>query len=201
MTKKRVSLIQAIVQLIAIVSLFIPISFIRYFTKTDTYQLKTYNYSESLVSATDMSNNLIWGILIIFASIVALTYFVLYFATNIQLIRKNCFIAIPCIALPLLLICVIVMESAVERGAKYSEVYGTDWGFYLICALYVSLLVLELYKRFSKIDEEKKISNPTTTVIQNTSAAEEIKQFKELLDNGVITQEEFDAKKKELLGL
>ena len=53
----------------------------------------------------------------------------------------------------------------------------------------------------SYIDEEKKISNPTTTVIQNTSAAEEIKQFKELLDNGVITQEEFDAKKKELLGL
>ena len=28
-----------------------------------------------------------------------------------------------------------------------------------------------------------------------------IKQFKDLLDNGVITQEEFDAKKKELLGL
>ena len=36
---------------------------------------------------------------------------------------------------------------------------------------------------------------------QNTTVAEEIKSFKELLDMGAITQEEFDAKKKELLGL
>jgi len=33
------------------------------------------------------------------------------------------------------------------------------------------------------------------------SPAEELKKFKELLDCGVITQEEFDAKKKQLLGL
>ena len=33
------------------------------------------------------------------------------------------------------------------------------------------------------------------------SAADELKKFKELLDQGVITQEEFDAKKKQLLGL
>lgn len=31
--------------------------------------------------------------------------------------------------------------------------------------------------------------------------AEELQKFKDLLDNGVITQEEFDAKKKQLLGL
>jgi predicted Zn-dependent peptidase len=30
---------------------------------------------------------------------------------------------------------------------------------------------------------------------------EQIKKFKELLDMGAITQEEFDAKKKQLLGL
>lgn len=33
------------------------------------------------------------------------------------------------------------------------------------------------------------------------SAADEIKKFKELLDDGILTQEEFDAKKKELLGI
>ena len=31
--------------------------------------------------------------------------------------------------------------------------------------------------------------------------AAELKQYKELLDAGIITQEEFDAKKKQLLGL
>lgn len=33
------------------------------------------------------------------------------------------------------------------------------------------------------------------------NAAEQIKQYKELLDDGAITQEEYDIKKKELLGL
>ena len=32
-------------------------------------------------------------------------------------------------------------------------------------------------------------------------AADELKKYKELLDSGVITQEEFDQKKKQLLGL
>lgn len=40
--------------------------------------------------------------------------------------------------------------------------------------------------------------NSSSTVI---GGADEIKKYKELLDNGAITQEEFDAKKKQLLGL
>lgn len=35
----------------------------------------------------------------------------------------------------------------------------------------------------------------------NQSNADEMKKYKELLDSGVISQEEFDAKKKQLLGL
>lgn len=47
------------------------------------------------------------------------------------------------------------------------------------------------------------VSSPTVVVNpQNTSSAiEQIKGLKELLDIGAITQEEFDAKKKQLLGL
>lgn len=50
---------------------------------------------------------------------------------------------------------------------------------------------------------KKKNSAPaaTTVVVNNASAADELKKFKELLDCGIITQEEFDAKKKQLLGL
>ena len=33
------------------------------------------------------------------------------------------------------------------------------------------------------------------------SSADQIKKYKELLDDGIISQEEFDAKKKQLLGL
>ena len=49
-----------------------------------------------------------------------------------------------------------------------------------------------------KIREFKKKGNVVT---QEISSADELKKYKELLDNGIITEEEFNAKKKQLLGL
>ena len=49
--------------------------------------------------------------------------------------------------------------------------------------------------------ETKQSNQSNNTTVSTVSPAEEIKKFKELLDMGVITQEEFDAKKKQLLGL
>ena len=54
------------------------------------------------------------------------------------------------------------------------------------------------------IERQSKAPAPVQTTIKqevNQSSADELKKFKELLDMGVITQEEFDAKKKQLLGL
>nr|WP_010077863.1 SHOCT domain-containing protein [Liquorilactobacillus mali] len=50
------------------------------------------------------------------------------------------------------------------------------------------------------IDEQSKEMN-VEKVGNPSSVADEIKKFKELADSGVITQEEFEAKKKQLLGL
>ena len=52
-----------------------------------------------------------------------------------------------------------------------------------------------------KLKEIKVAKNQGTIIQQATSPAEELKKMKELLDMGIITQEEFDAKKKQLLGL
>ncbi|MBR0506979.1 MAG: SHOCT domain-containing protein [Clostridia bacterium] len=61
------------------------------------------------------------------------------------------------------------------------------------------------YQDAQKIREyvENTIMNrPTTgTTIQQQSAADELMKFKQLLDCGVISQEEFNAKKRQLLGL
>ena len=55
----------------------------------------------------------------------------------------------------------------------------------------------------SFIEEGRKTAKlpAQTAAVQQISAADELKKFKELLDMGVINQEEFDAKKKLLLGL
>lgn len=56
---------------------------------------------------------------------------------------------------------------------------------------------------FSSISEllQKRQTTLDVNTKSNISNAEELKKYKELLDNGIITQEEFDGKKKQLLGL
>lgn len=53
-----------------------------------------------------------------------------------------------------------------------------------------------LSKLLLERQQEKTLSN-----IQTASSADELKKFKELLDSGAITQEEFNLKKKQILGL
>ena len=49
-----------------------------------------------------------------------------------------------------------------------------------------------------QLEQQKKLANSNSNSI---SAADEISKYKKLLDDGAITQEEFEAKKKQLLGL
>ena len=71
---------------------------------------------------------------------------------------------------------------------------------YLFCL--VAIVVISIAKRSTIITgipskKEKTVINN----IQDASNADELKKYKDLLESGAITQEEFDAKKKQLLGL
>ncbi len=57
------------------------------------------------------------------------------------------------------------------------------------------LSYFEIMTQSVAVEKEASASN------QAPSAADELKKYKELLDMGALTQEEFDAKKKQLLGL
>lgn len=64
----------------------------------------------------------------------------------------------------------------------------------------------DVHEEISKLlmeRQKQEVTVTTNTVKEKTqlSNADELKKFKELLDIGAITQEEFDAKKKQLLGL
>ena len=55
---------------------------------------------------------------------------------------------------------------------------------------------------FEQLEERKnKARNKTATESAKNEPVDELKKYKELLDSGIITQEEFDAKKKQILGL
>ena len=55
--------------------------------------------------------------------------------------------------------------------------------------------LLRQNKILNRLNKEKNVST------NNISSADELKKYKELLDAGIITAEEFEAKKKQLLGI
>ncbi|MDE5771159.1 MAG: SHOCT domain-containing protein [Ruminococcus sp.] len=57
---------------------------------------------------------------------------------------------------------------------------------------------LEVIKAYKESNQPTGANIPTNTSGDNL---EQIKKLKEMLDNGIIAQEEFDVKKKQLLGL
>ncbi len=61
----------------------------------------------------------------------------------------------------------------------------------------------EIHKVISQLLVDRQNKANATVIKQEIpqSNADELKKYKDLLDNGIITQAEFDAKKKDLLGL
>ena len=59
----------------------------------------------------------------------------------------------------------------------------------------------EIYNVINQQISERQNNKGNVTVVNSASNADELKKYKDLLDAGIITQEEFDAKKKQLLGL
>ncbi len=81
--------------------------------------------------------------------------------------------------------------DAISSGSAYSQKYMVVFG---------RKHKDEILKLKAFVEEKVKEAHQPKETTQS-SAADEIAKFKKLADNGVITQEEFEAKKKQLLGL
>ena len=93
--------------------------------------------------------------------------------------------------------------SAVAMGAFKGIAVATSSGKISFKGIKNNVEVFEaisalLIKRQNK---ETSLSVASSKQEHTQSNADELKKFKELLDSGVITQEEFEAKKKQLLGV
>ena len=74
----------------------------------------------------------------------------------------------------------------------------------LIIIIAICIILNSIWEIANCIFEKSKGNKINETVIKQElpqSNADELKKYKDLLDSGVITQEEFDTKKKQLLGL
>lgn len=97
---------------------------------------------------------------------------------------------------PLLLVMLISLFFDREEYHAH-DTYYILWIFAIALAVFLVLSILSTEYGPRQL-QTVKIIQP---ISGKESSADEIMKFKELLDSGVITQEEFDAKKKEILGV
>ena len=93
-------------------------------------------------------------------------------------------------------------DSDFKTGKSLEIVYGDKKATfnYIHNAEEIKDYIFQCITDFKKTNEED-AKLPSSATLVNESTADELKKFKELLDMGAITQEEFDAKKKQILGL
>lgn len=69
-----------------------------------------------------------------------------------------------------------------------------------LVVIFILLVVNLSYKKIKIVNADNIEINSSNTSVVNNDLPETIKQYKALLDEGIITQEEYEKKKKELLG-
>ena len=95
---------------------------------------------------------------------------------------------------------IVMMGLMCDRAETFCTIIANGLSVKILFILLGSAVICNMLKRSNLITPKAK----TEVAIQHnepTSYADELKKYKELLDSGVISQEEFDAKKKQLLVL
>jgi uncharacterized membrane protein len=90
----------------------------------------------------------------------------------------------------------------IDKIAKDKGVASDLATICLILAIFVPIVPpILMQAKINDIFEGKVAATAPKETDKNISDAQALEKYKELLDKGIITQEEFDIKKKEILGL
>lgn len=99
----------------------------------------------------------------------------------------------------------LAVGLACAFGSKYIlEQKGyTDTTLYFWLGFFLGIIGLIIAAVKPALSGPEAVQSVNRTVVQQpqNSDADSLKMYKELLDSGAITQEEFDEKKKQILGL
>lgn len=200
--KQKLSLIGILILIVEIICLFIPYCFKKRNWKYEdsiiyhgVATLKSKNSAGILDISTPFAR--ILEVVLIVSLIISIAGLALPYLKQYKIINY-----MPLIDLTLL----IVFAYYASEWAKIETVswlydWELSWLIYVIIVLQIIVCTLAFLiycetpekVKTALVKEESSEESKSNTVL--------IKQYKELLDTGVITQEEFDIKKKELLNL
>ena len=94
----------------------------------------------------------------------------------------------------------IPASIAKKKGYSFGLWWLYGWLLFIVAIIHVTVIPNKNEVRPHNAQNPQG-SAPAVSVVTNHSAADELKKYKDLLDSGVITQEEFAIKKEQLLKL
>ncbi len=218
MKVKTRNLIELILQCIALVLVFIPGFFekhvivyhLEYFMDLTKYISSRGPYTYSLFGAFNNTNVVIMIIsLLLFAAILCgvILYILQFIAKgNKRNWKPTLFVSSAEFILFTITSLLIgaINYSEENTTTRYNYFCSLQIIFYIMLGVLIALMAISIIgyiiaNKKGIIEETPKIYK--AEIVKNISNADELKKFKELLDSGIITQEEFDEKKNQLLGL
>lgn len=201
--KKKATLIALIFQCVTIVSLFLPWIFNEEYWKLETGTIGTFRLHHVTPMNFFGGSAQGGGILCYLTALVmALAVVALVLLMSGKTGKFTQIGAYAPAASFLLLLAATIYRCATRVDNGFIEISGhwyikMGWLLYIVIALQLAAAVLSFLLARNKFKDDE----PKRTDAAVGSGAAELKQFKDLLDTGAITQEEYEAKKKELLGL
>lgn len=222
--KRQLSFLSILLSGLIILLSLLPMVFIKSYWQADTPGVGVYTHSWDKSVNLIASGHSLFAILILLLVAVGIYALVYQYAdAENPLVKKLCFA--PAAAFVLFGIFSFVVDETgipdgTPRGTATGGYYGHysfnfAFGWYLIGILLLAVAVIAVLIALGKIKNSP--ASPAAAAVPTPAAppvpvpeaapapsaipSDELTKLKELLDKGVITQEEFEAKKKQLLGL
>ena len=97
----------------------------------------------------------------------------------------------------------LILISSGSIAAYDSRYFNSKWedSLYEFNKFYISIEGGKITKHYAEVGSSDMLFHIYETDINSLSPADELAKWKKLLDDGAITQKEYNAKKKQLLGL
>lgn len=203
---KSKNIIQVIIQALSILMLFLPCVYTEEIWVDISghgghYQLKNETAVSFFRKLTMLNEGRFLGVLVVCLMVILMIMLI------VQIAKRNHIQVVPIMALVSTVLFFFYSLTCTEEpwdsgwGPSAYDEYSVAFGFVLILALQITMVLIGFISN-SRIKQNGIIEDEKSRYIQNNiSNADELGKYKELLDKGVITQEEFDAKKRQLLGL
>lgn len=181
MTKRNLSIVSLLIQVLAAFLLFAESTFNGPISFYDCFSVLSTPFS--FVFIAFLTINCLCSVLFIFK--------------NLSFIKSKIFVIIPTLTLvTYIAACAEMYGNGFMYGKHYYMTLEVNSMFYIEIVVLLFNILVECIKRFIKIPYSKNFLSD-----EGNYTVDAIEKYKKLLDSGAISQEEFDIKKKELLGL